>query len=142
MSFDAAILDSRTLSQKGVKFIVRDPRTNRPHRNDAKEEVYITLLGRNSERFEQINEATRTLRADMAARGIEFTNEHAHQERVTWVAGCTTGWNIDILDGKPFPYTEANAQLFWEDKRFNWLLNQAAQFLLDEANFLADTLGG
>lgn len=30
--FDIAALDSRTLSQKGVKFVLKNPSTNRPYK--------------------------------------------------------------------------------------------------------------
>ena len=137
--FDIACLDTRTLSTKGVKFLIKDPRTGKQWRNAAKEPLYVLLAGRNSSTFESLQQLANENRTAYAARDVEFTAEEIREERIAYVAGCTMGWNFDNLDGKPFPYSEGNAQLLWENKRFNWLMNQAFDFVLNEANFLGDT---
>lgn len=137
--FDLASLDSRTRSVAGVRFKVRDPRTATPMRNSVGEEVFVLLHGRNSPIFEQLQQQANDARAARAAAGIELSSEELRQERVDYVAGCTSGWNIEQLDGQPFPYSPENAKRMWADKRFSWLLNEAWAFVINEANFLPDT---
>jgi hypothetical protein len=142
MRFDISSLDSRTRSQQGVKFMLRHPRTNAQLLNEAKEPIFITLAGSNSDTYEAATDAAQLVRADYAARGVTLTREFLRNERANVVAACTMGWNFDDRDGEPFPYSPENAVSLWADKRVNWMLSEAYAFLSNEANFLADTPPG
>lgn len=139
MGFDIARLDSRTRAQQGVKFIVRDPRSNRPVLTDDKQSVFITLAGSNSDIYEAAVEEAQRARADSASRGQDMTREMLRTERAMIVKACTMGWNFDMRDGQPFPFSPENAEALWLDRRVNWLLSEAYTFIQNEAHFLADT---
>lgn len=141
-AFDIASLDTRTASTTGVKFPVKNPRTGQALLAQNGEPVHILMAGRNSATFERLAQAAAERRATLAARDVMMTADEVRQERADYVAGCTLGWNIDLIDGRAFPYSEANAATLWADRRFNWLLDATWGFLINEANFLADTPAG
>jgi hypothetical protein len=116
---------------------VLHPSKRTPFLNDAGQPITITVHGRNSAAFQNLQVEFQRRGADRTARSITLTNEEAYQERAEIVAACTMGWTFDSMDGQPFPFSAENAERFWSDGRWRWLLDEAYLFIAQDGNFLA-----
>jgi hypothetical protein len=135
--FDLAYLDTLTLSEAGVEMPVIHPRTNKQLVRADGAGVYIKLLGSNSETYRTVLRRIALRRTELQARGASLDDEHMRGENVEVLVACTRDWNFDVLDGKPFPYSEANARKFWSDRRFALIFSAAISFVGADVNFLA-----
>ena len=136
MAFDIACLDTYTRSQSGTDMTVTNPRSNAPMLRDDGSPVTITLHGRASDQYREKQREIQQGRADRAARGIATNSDEIAQEDVAILIACTVTWNIDEMDGKPFPASPDNIRLLWSDHRFMGLRDRAIRHILDDGNFL------
>lgn len=140
MPFDIASLDTLARSQAGVPMPVLHPRTRAPILQDSGPDSgkphTITLCGRNSDAHREMNRIVEDRRSDMAARGIAMTREDIERDDVDVLTACTKAWTLEVLDGQPFPFNEANARKLWGDRRFVVVRDQAIRHIREDANFL------
>lgn len=134
--FDFAKLDTRTASETGVPFTLRNPSSGAPILDDAKNPVTITVAGRNSDRFRAAQREAQQRRADAAARNITFSPDDLANENFSYLVSVTLGWSFDTLDGAPFPFTPENVRKLWADGRWGWVNIAVLNFVFEEGNFL------
>ena len=134
--FDIGGLDSTDLSNEGVKMGVRHPTTKRPLETEGGQKVTITLLGSDSDKYNDILNKIRRKRVEAVRDGeldeVELT-EVVMKEADDIIAACTLGWEGIDWDGEPFPFSHENALKLY--KRIRWLRNQADEFMQERSNF-------
>lgn len=135
--FDLATLDTRTRAEAGAPMTVRNPRTGAPVLNGDGQEVTITLLGRGSQTYEDVQRRMLERRVERQAQGVRISAEDTYAEDTAILAACTKGWTFEALDGQPFPCTPENVNRLWNDRRFPWLRDAAIAFLSQHGNFLS-----
>jgi hypothetical protein len=136
MSFDIASFDTRTNSQAGVPMTLISIKNRAPIVQPAGTPVTITLFGRTSDVYRDMQRDLQEQNTDKLARGIRPNREERDQDDVELLVVCTKAWTIDQRDGQAFPFTPENARLLWSDLRFLWLRDQAVAFIQTDANFL------
>lgn len=134
--FDLNSLDTLTRSQTGTDMPVTHPRTRAPILQDNGQPHTITLRGRNSDAYRDMQRSLQERRADMAARGIAPSREELERDDVDLLVACTVGWTDMTMDGQPFPYSPENARRLWSDRRFVFLRDAAITHIREDANFL------
>lgn len=155
MSFDIALLDTKTLSDAGVQMTLVHLKTGEPlmhtkeNPGDPDKPVTITVHGRQSQVFRDWLRATQATRAQEAAArqkqnlpalSAEELAEQAEADNNAMMIACTEDWSFTELHGKPFPCTEANKRLFYTDPRFRSYRQQVFDFIMADSNFLAKSL--
>lgn len=136
MAFDAARLDTLTMSQVGTPMPVVSPRTGIAYLRDDGSPVTITLLGRASDVYRTQQRQLQERRADRNVRGIIATPDELAAEDAQVLAACTVTWTMDELDGRPFPFSADNARLFWSDPRFIAQRDRGIRYIVDDGNFM------
>lgn len=132
--FDFAALDTFTGSDAGRPMTVLHPATNQPILRGDGKAVTIFFKGRRSDEFEEALGKIQTKRAERIS---PPTPADRTAEDVLTAIACTIDWTFDELDGHPFPATPENIRKFWNDRRFQWLLAVANDFIVRDGNFLA-----
>lgn len=137
--FDVASLDTSVKSEAGVAMPILHPRTGAPMLRADGTPVTITLLGPNCATSKAISRQLQQRRTDFAARGVKYADDDFARERFDLLVAVTRGWTFDLIDAKPFPFSVENARVFWADKRWDWLQNQAFAFTREDGNFLPNS---
>ncbi|WP_029311616.1 hypothetical protein [Acidiphilium angustum] len=137
MSFDLAQLDTYSLSEAGVPMELIHPGTLAPITDDDGDIVSVSLRGRNSDVYRAAMRKVQQRRTERRARNLIQTEDETRADDYEVIAACTVGWTLKVLDGQPFPCTPENVRRLWADRRFSWLFEQASQFIVTDANFLA-----
>lgn len=57
-------------------------------------------------------------------------------DEIEQLAACTVSWQNVELDGKPLPFSHANAVMLYS--RFSWLKDAVSAFIADRANYRRD----
>jgi hypothetical protein len=136
MTFDLTKLDIREKSEAGVAMNILHPKDGSFIRNSEGQPVTITLKGRNSMAFKNINRVISDRNRERAARGATTNEEEARQNEIDFLCAVTVDWTFTDLDGQPFPPTADNIRKLWSDERFSWVLEQATRFAANDGNFL------
>ncbi len=137
MQFDASLLDFETPSNEGVFMPFLDGR-QRPITRvvDGKtEKLGVWLRGQYSDAANRAIDEQNRQAVDLARRNETPPHDQGEQNRTGILVACTVNWNLDSLDGHPFPCTPQNAQRFWSDSRFRRYRHQAWAFINNDANF-------
>lgn len=140
MDFDLDILDTVTLSERGVDLPLKTP-DGAPAKNAAGEPVLITLRGIDSEGYRA---AMRKAQVEIAAEPrVETPTEEtvgaaeksATLRRAQVLAACTIRWaGINDKQGLPVAATFDNAAELY--LKFPLIANQVDAFVGQRANFL------
>ena len=139
MAFDLAELDTLTLAEQGLPMPLINLRTRAQLIDDDGTPVTITLVGRQSEAFRDALKSIQTKRGELRNRGQEADSDAKEREDIDILIACTRDWSFKTLDKAPFPCTPQNIRKLWHDNRFRPLRELAMNFLLLDANFLAQT---
>ncbi len=134
--FDFSTLDTNTLAETGVPMTVRHPKTGATLLREDGEAVTITLLGRGSATYEDVQRRIQERHVERQAAGMRLTPDDLKAADTDILIACTKGWNFERLDGTDFPASAANIAKFWTDRRFPWLREAAIGFISNHANFL------
>lgn len=134
--FDVAKLDTSVKSDAGVAMPILHPRTGVAMVRDDGTAVTITLLGPNCATSKAINRQLQERRTGFAAKGVKMADDDFMRERFDMLVAVTRGWTFDLIDAKPFPYNAENVRVFWADKRWEWLQDQAWGFCRGDGNYL------
>ena len=124
---DLKQFDVAATAEKGVYLVLEHPVTG--EELDAK----IKLIGRDSSRFRN---KMRDIAQKAAAAGKKRKTvdlEKADREGAELLAACTLGWVGIEEEGKPVPFSEAEAVRLYTDYR--WIREQVDAFIADRANF-------
>lgn len=133
MGFDLANLES---ADEGVPVTILHPATNQPLRDDDGNDVTITVMGQDSQAFQQAKRRAmnRRMAAMRGGRGAKLTAEELEAENIATLVACTVGWSGLALEGKPLTFDAKNVRMVYE--RFPWIREQVDEFIGDRANFL------
>ena len=134
---DFASLDTCKLAEAGVPMQIRHPKTGTLVLRSDGEPTTITLMGRGSQTYEDVQRRIQDRRVERQAQGIRLTPDDLKAEDTDILIACTKDWNIEEMDGAPFPCTPQHIAKFWSDRRFPWLREVAINFITQHANFLA-----
>lgn len=134
--FDLASI-GMTKADEGSTMVIAHPVTRQPIMMANGQPMSITLTGRFSETNRRTLRRIQVERVELLADRQTVTEEHITKENIEQLCACTMGWNIDELDGAPFPCSPANIRKLWTDKRFLWLHERALAFIGEDRNFLS-----
>jgi hypothetical protein len=65
----------------------------------------------------------------------EQTPDELLQDNVNFVVERLLGWSDVKMNGEPYAFSEANARILLTDRKKGALLQQAIEFILDDASF-------
>lgn len=122
--------DTLTRSNEGAPCTLKDLKTGKPT------EVVITLLGMDSERFQEIKTERSRDMAERAARGnFEPLDEDQKLAlHIDTLARCTVGWSGMASKGEEIPFSVEKAR--WLYRAYPAIREQVNVFIGDRANFL------
>ena len=129
---DLSQLDSVEAHNAGIDVELFSPRDGTPL------DMFITVLGKDSDKFNEVTTAQNRARIQQAqqggfrpGRGPVNTGE---REGLELLAACTIGWKNIELDGEMLPFTTANAVKLY--KRFPWIKEAIDIAIGDRALFM------
>lgn len=132
---DLAELDIVKGADEGHEFELRHPVTADPIG------AFITVIGEDSEKYQEQLRALRKKAADALVRARRINALDDEEEGITLLVAATRGWrNLPPVDGKPLDYSAGNARLLY--KRFPWIREQVAGVIRERANFLPKSAAG
>ena len=127
---DLAALDTARVADEGRELELVHPQTGEPVG------IRITIRGTDSDAYRRALLAQQRVSMERLTRNRKQrkTPEELEDESIDVLATLTTGWAPFNLEGKPYPYSHANAVALY--RRFRWIREQADAFAGDRANFL------
>lgn len=142
---DLSTLDTVAGSEAGFELELCRPDTQEPVG------VYITVLGRDSERFRKTQaEHNRRRMAKMQKSGtlrVNLTSEELERETIELLVACTVSWRTEDergerdtskpvirIKGEELDCTPENAARLY--RQWPWVKEQVDQAVVDRANFL------
>ena len=137
--FDLPSLDTRTLASKGVRLDLVRP-DGLPVLNRAGEQVWLLLLGTDSDEFRRAQRATlvETVTDTSNQKLTDESLDKADERALDVLIAATVAWG-GVVDtgGKPVPRTTENVRAFF--KAFPSAKEQADRFVGNRANFLLES---
>ncbi|MFO0271362.1 MAG: hypothetical protein ACK53W_12610 [Gemmatimonadota bacterium] len=129
---DLSKLDTVAAADEGAIMDVLHPITQeRLVDPETGEAVSLRLAGIDSERYRA--HVRRSTNRRIQNRSRKVTAEDIEAEALDLLVAVTLGWTGIDLDGKPLPYSAANAKTLYT--RCPWMREQADVFVGDRANF-------
>lgn len=142
MNFDLASLDTRTRSNQGFDLEIFNPRTM-----DGTG-FMITIYGEDSDAYQQalIDETQRKIARNAGTVGQKSRREvvansldESDENEILRLAACTKGWFTKdktpvLLEGKPFPFSSANATLLYQN--YPLIRKQVSNAIGNRSNFM------
>lgn len=127
--------------EDGVPMELRHPQTGAVLLTADGAPITITLLGRDSESYREVERAQQNRRLKDAARGRrnQMTSEQLEAEHVELLVACTVGWSGLVLDAKTLEFSASAARRLYDDGRFGWIREQVETFIGDRGNFFGDS---
>lgn len=122
----------------GVAMQIRHPTTFEVMHNADGSPVEIVMRGSTSRAFREGVRRINRLRAEQQLSTEQLEDpQFIYETDTILLVNCTASWNFDELaPDEPLPFSEENARKLWSDERFDYLRNQAQQFMLNNGNFL------
>ena len=135
-AFDLADYDVHTNAERGMPMPLMHPRSLTPLVNADGTKVTITMLGRASDTYRDLQRVINEENVLRQSQGVRTTLDDVTAENTRMLLVCCKAWNLDRLDGRPFPYSEENARRLFTDPRFIWVRDAALMFMRNDGNFL------
>lgn len=130
-------MDLNKLEVKSDASTVRiyHPTTNIPLKNDDGSDMTITVHGKYSKRYREIQQEQQNARLKRAERGgkMKLTAEEILEDRLDLTCGCVDSWNIQ-LDGAVPELTKESVRTIFQ--RFPWMREQIEIEMEDTQAFL------
>lgn len=130
MTFDLALLDSKSACEDGAEMELLHPRTKQPLG------AFITLRGKDSPSLRAYISRQQNDRLEKIRRGKAINVEQQEKDNINLLAQATTGWRGMVEDGEELPFSVSEAARVYAE--FPWIEEQADAFIGDRANFLPD----
>lgn len=134
-AFDLSLVDILSPSERGKPMELKHP-NGQTYKTSAGLPVVINLMGRLAAPAVALQKKFNEEIAAIRNGGRQVEPDTLKQQDTEYLTALTRSWNIEALDGEPFPCTPQNARKLWEDARFSWVRQRALEFVLADANFL------
>lgn len=118
---------------QATKMNVCHPGTGVPLLNEAGENIFIEVYGKDSDVYRKTQRGITDRR--LKARQGSITAERIEAEATEVLAACTKSWNL-VVDGAVPDCNAGKAKTVYA--RFKWLKEQVDDYIAERANFLAD----
>ncbi|CAB4130458.1 hypothetical protein UFOVP119_82 [uncultured Caudovirales phage] len=138
MNFDLDGIDTKTLSDSGVKMQVMKFGTSEPLKARNGGLVMLTVRGPDSDTYRQytraqVNKRLQRQADERKAREVDF--DEVDTDSLTLLVNSTMGWeNVLDTDGNPIPFTKENCTALY--RNYPVLREQVDAFISNRANFL------
>lgn len=87
-------------------------RQGEPYVGKSGQPITITVVGKYSTQYKAVERRLTDKVLKQSRRGVDFDAEDAEQRHAERLAGACTAWTVETEDGKPVPFSTANAVLF------------------------------
>ncbi len=134
MGFDLSTLTPN--ADQGAVMTVLNPITMQPLRDDAGDDVTITLAGEDSEVYRSAQRAATNKRLAMRGKG-KITAEELEAEALELLARCTLQWSGIVWEGKALECNAKHARMLYQ--ALPWLREQVDAFIADRSHFLTSS---
>lgn len=131
-------MDLNSLEVKSDTTVVRlyHPSKNVPLQNDDGSDMTITIHGKYSKRYREIQQEQQNARLKRAERGgkMKLTAEEILADRLDLTVGCVDSWNIQLDGAVPEVNPNTVRSIF---QRFPWMREQIEVEMEDTQAFLS-----
>ena len=130
---DLSSFDTAKSADTGAKMQLRNPADE----SILLDGVFITVAGRDSDRFQKAERAQTDFRLEqsrVSGRPAKLSSAGIEADRIKILVACTLGWEGIELDGAALEFSADNAEKLY--KRLPWVKEQVDRFIADRANFL------
>ena len=137
MQFDLAQVDTKTLAETGVDMPVKSL-DGKPLVARNGEQVAITVLGSDSNKYRSLTRTQVRKRLDQMAGGKQITEaemDETEQDVLDVLVACTVGWkNVLDTEGNAIPFTSDNVRKLYG--AYPVIREQVDTFISNRANFI------
>jgi hypothetical protein len=137
---DLSDLDMSGRTEVPQKMVLLHPQTFEPIIGEDGQEMYLMLVGEDSQSFIRIEKSQRdaAIRRQGQNGGrsgrLHITADQIDAEAKSRIVACTKDWHI-FLDGEWTAFSEENVRAFYT--RFPYWYRSATSFIAEQQNFLA-----
>ena len=119
---DIKQFDVKTAVEKGHTFTLVYPDFDPEGRGGDPTDVTIDVYGVGSAAYEKASDDIEAYQTKCWSKDKPVNKEHLKTLQIALVVACTRGWNGFEEDGKPYPYTKANAEKLFSENE--WIVVQ------------------
>lgn len=118
-------------AEKGIEFELLYPSFDPEDRGGKPTGVTFDIFGVGSRAFNAANDAIESYKQKCWSKGKTVDEDHLEKLMVNLVVSCVRGWDGFTSDGKPYPFSRANAEALLTDKDNKWIVNQLSDNIGD-----------